>query len=150
MPGGCTPSGDAPATTQAAAAPAAVMGPIVGANVAWGDALVRGDGAVLAAAYTPDAVYMIDSGDVSGPEAIRDWLLEHRARLPDSIHATNTRTNQLDVAGERAYEAGTLTYTLISRSAPETRREVTVRYMTFWLRSTTGAWLMLRSIRPVP
>ena len=70
--------------------------------------------------------------------------------MSDSLHATRTETSQLDVAGDRAYEAGTLTYTMVSRGKPGPTRDTTVRYVTFWLRSPQGHWQMVRSLRPLP
>jgi ketosteroid isomerase-like protein len=102
------------------------MGIIVGQNVTWGDALVRGDSATLGSVYAADAALMTSEGDVTGRPAIQHWLLQHRAALADSVHATGTITDQLDVAGDRAYEAGTLTYTLVSRRQPGPARQLKV------------------------
>jgi len=132
------------------AAPASVMGALVAANVAWADAYVRGDSATLAAAYTDDAALMTDNGDVTGRLAIRDWLLAHRAAGPDTVIGTSTATDQLDVAGDRAYEAGTLVWTVAPRTAPTRAREVRVRYATFWRQAPDGRWLMARSLKPLP
>ena len=54
-----------------------------------------------------------------------------RSRRPagDSIHGTAAVTDQLDVAGERAYEAGTLEYMMISPAGKT--RSVKVRYAEF-------------------
>ena len=125
------------------------MGAIVAANVAWGDALVRGDSLALVNAYTSGAVLMTDSGDVSTPAGIRDWLLKRRSALKDSLYGTRTNTDHLEVSVDRAYEVGTLTYILLSREYPE-RREQMVRYATFWHRSPDGRWLMDKSLRPLP
>ena len=148
---GCRSSADAPPpVTQSGPAPAALMGAIVAANVAWGDALVRGDSLRLMNAYTSGAVLLTDSGDVSSPARIRDWLLARRAALQDSLHGTRTNTDHLEVATDRAYEAGTLAYILIRRDHPGQRREHVVRYATFWHRSPDGRWLMDKSLRPLP
>lgn len=126
------------------------MSAIVAANVAWGDALVRGDSLALRNAYTSGAVLMTDSGDVSSPTGIRDWLLTRRTRLKDSLYGTRTNTDHLEVAVDRAYEVGTLAYILIPRDHPDQRREHVVRYATFWHRSPNGHWLMDKSLRPLP
>ena len=123
------------------------MGAIVGMNVAWGDALVRGDRATLASALLHDAVLMTATGDVTGRDSIVAALMSARRPAGDSIHATAAATDQLDVAGDRAYEAGTLTYTVISR--PGTTAQVTVRYVNFW-QLDAGSWKLRRSLRPLP
>jgi ketosteroid isomerase-like protein len=125
------------------------MGAIVAANVAWGDAYVRGDGAGLASLYAEDARLMTEAGDVTGPSAIREWLLSRRAGA-DSVRGTATTTDQLDVAGDRAYEAGTLTYSLVAGTPAGSTRELRVRYSNFWQRQPDGRWLIVRSLRPVP
>jgi ketosteroid isomerase-like protein len=136
-----------PAAAPPAAAPASVMGAIVANNVAWGDALVRGDSSVLSSIYADDAVLMLREGDVTGQGAIVTTLMSARRSGGDSIHGTATSTDQLDVAGDRAYEAGTLTYTLIS--AGGTTRKVRVRYANFW-QLAAGTWQLHRSLRPLP
>lgn len=123
------------------------MGSIVAVNVSWGDALVRGDSAALASLYTDDAVLMTTAGDVTGKPAIVAALMAARRPGGDSIHATATSSDQLDVAGDRAYEAGTLSYTVVSPSG--TPREVKVRYVNFW-RLAAGRWQLHRSLRPLP
>lgn len=129
------------------AAPTSVMGAIVGVNVLWGDALVRGDSGALASVYTEDAQLMNRAGDVTGKTAIVAALLSGRRVAGDSIHGTAAATDQLDVAGDRAYEAGTLTYTLVSANG--TPRRVTVRYANFW-QLEAGSWKLRRSLRPLP
>lgn len=122
------------------------MGAVVAANVRWGDALVRGDSAVLASLYHEHAAVMTPSGDVVGRPAIVRLLLASRRPEGDSLHGTATSTDQLDVASDRAYEAGTLTYTLVRGGKP---REVTVRYVNFW-QLAAGGWQLTRSLRPLP
>jgi ketosteroid isomerase-like protein len=123
------------------------MGEIVANNVLWGDALVRGDSTRLASLYTDDAALMGRPGDVTGKSAIVTTLMSGRRVDGDSIHGTATSTDQLDVAGDRAYEAGTITYTLVSSDG--TPRKVTVRYVNFWRRAS-GGWQLSRSLRPLP
>jgi len=127
--------------------PVAVMGAITGANVVWGDALVRGDSAALAALYADDAVLMTSRGDLSGKDAIVAALLAGGRAGRDKVVATATTTDQLDVAGDRAYEAGTLTYTMASRGGAT--RRIAVRYVNFW-QLTRDRWLLRRSLRPLP
>jgi len=119
------------------------MGAIVSANVRWGDALVRGDSATLGALYTDSAAFMTAGGDVTGRAAIVIALMGARGVGRDSLHGTATATDQLDVAGDRAYEAGTLTYTYASS------RTLKVRYVNFWQQSG-DRWLLSRSLRPLP
>lgn len=138
-----------PPVPPAAPASSADMGAIVGVNVAWGNLLVTGDLPGLAGLYVEDAVLMTPEGDVAGRDAIRAWFEAERARR-DSIHATATDTDELDVAGERAYEAGTLTYTVAPRARPTETRHVRVRYVTFWRRAAGGLWMIARSLRPLP
>lgn len=122
------------------------MGAILAANVQWGDAFVRTDSATLEALYAPDAVLMMPDGDVKGGQAIIARLLAGRRAIRDSLHATATTTDRLDVTDDRAYEAGTLTYTLLRGGRP---REVTVRYFNFW-QLAAGRWQLTGSFRPLP
>lgn len=123
------------------------MGAIVMANVTWGDALVRGDSVTLASLYHEQAAFMTPTGDVLGKTPIVRLLLAARRPQGDSLHATATDTDQLDVAGDRAYEAGTLRYTLLDRSGKS--RELKVRYVNFW-QLDAGRWQLTRSLRPLP
>lgn len=115
-------------------------------NVTWGDALVRGDSATLRSVYAPDAVLRTPEEDVSGGDAIVARLLAARRTIRDSVHATATNTDRLDVAGDRAYEAGTITYTVVTGSKS---REVTARYFNFW-QQAAGRWQVTLSFRPLP
>ena len=62
----------------------------------------------------------------------------------DSIQATATVTDQLDVAGDKAYEAG---HPGLHRDVAARRqeREVKVRYVNFW-QLAAGSWLLRRSL----
>jgi ketosteroid isomerase-like protein len=137
----------APPPPQPTETPASVMGSIVAANVAWGDAIVRADSATLAGLYAPDAVLMLPDRDLEGSASIVAKLLADRRGIRDSLHATATVTDQLDVGVEKAHEAGTLTYTL--RTAGGQSREVKVRYVNFW-QLAAGRWQLVRSLRPLP
>lgn len=139
-----------PGSASAVAAPASVMGAIVGMNVAWGDYHSRGDAAGLASLYAENAVLMTPQGDVTGKAAIRQHFERLFQLRTDSILATNTATETLDVAGNRAYEAGTVIFTLGPRSGPGGSREHKVRYMTFWQQELDGRWLVRYSLRPSP
>ena len=132
----------------ASQAPASVMGEIVAANVWWADLYSRGNAEQVALFYTEDAVIMTPQGDLTGAAAIADHFRALFATRPDTILATKTVTEALDVAGDRAYESGTVTRTLRPRAdsgAPS--REVHVRYATFWERSPDGRWKIRRSLR---
>jgi len=136
-------------TTTSAPAPASVMGAIVAMNVTWGDYHARGDAAGISALYTDDAVLMTSTGtDVVGQAPIREYFAHLFATRPDSILATNSATETLDVAGDRAYEAGTVTFTLQARQGGAGPRTEVVRYMTFWQKTPDGRWLIRRSLRP--
>jgi uncharacterized protein (TIGR02246 family) len=125
------------------------MGAIVATNVAWGDYHSRGDAAGISALYTDDAVLMTAAGaDVAGQTAIREHFQQLFATRPDSILATNSATETLDVAGDRAYEAGTVTFTLQARHGGTGPRTQVVRYTTFWQKTPDGRWLIRRSHRP--
>lgn len=132
----------------ASQAPASVMGEIVATNVSWADLYSRGNAEQVALFYTEDAVLMTPQGDLTGATAIGDHFRALFAARADTILATNTVTEALDVAGDRAYETGTVTRTMRPRAdsgAPS--REVRVRYATFWERSADGRWRIRRSLR---
>ncbi|TFH66193.1 MAG: DUF4440 domain-containing protein [Gemmatimonadales bacterium] len=134
--------------TQASPAAAAVMGEIIATNVSWGDLYSRGNAEQVALFYTEDAVLMTPQGDLTGVAAIADHFRALFATRGDTILATTTVTEALDVAGDRAYETGTVTRTLRTRTDSGTpAREVHVRYATFWERSTDGRWRIRRSLR---
>lgn len=96
--------------------------------------------------YTEDAVLMAAEGDVVGREAILRHFQQAFAVRTDSTFATNTETESLDVAGDRAYEAGTITFTVGPRGpGPGMPRKF--RYMTWWQRMPDGQWLIRRSLR---
>ena len=146
---GAASSAPTDSTAQIAApAPASIMGAIVGANVAWGDYHSRDDAGRIAALYTDDAVLMTAPGhDVVGRGAIREYFQHLFATRPDSILATNSVTETVDVAGDRAYEAGTVTFTLRAKRGGTTPRTQVVRYITFWQKAPDGRWLIRRSLR---
>lgn len=130
-------------------APPDVMGQIIGANVRWGDFHSRGDAAGLASLYTTDAVLMTARGDVKGRPAIQQYFDQLIRERPDSILRTNTATETVDVAGNRAYEVGTIIFTVAPRrGGPAEDR--TIRYMNFWQQETDGRWLIRYSLRPSP
>jgi uncharacterized protein (TIGR02246 family) len=135
-----------PPAAPPAGQPASQLGAFIGQNVMWGDRHSRGNAAALAAMYTEDAVLMTGAGDVVGREAILKHFQQAFATRADSIFATSTETESLDLAGDRAYEAGTITFTVGPRGAgPGTPRKV--RYMTWWQRMPDGQWLIRRSLR---
>jgi len=126
------------------------MGPIVGANVTWGDRYVRGDAVGLAALYAEDAVVMTPAGDVVGRQAIQEHFAGRFRARPDSVLSISSSTEILDVAGPRAYEAGTLEFTLGPRAGRGPVTQHSVRYMTFWQQDATGRWMIRTSLRPEP
>ena len=126
--------------------PASQLGAFIGQNVMWGDRHGRGNAQALAMMYTEDAVLMTPKGDIVGREAILRHFERLFATRTDSIFATSTDTESLDVAGDRAYEAGTITFTVGPRGpGPGAPRKV--RYVTFWQRMPDGQWLIRRSLR---
>lgn len=133
-------------TVAATPAPISVMGSTVGANVQWGNFHSRGDATALASLYTEDAVLMIPTGDVVGREAIRAHYAARFAARTDSIFHTSTDQETLDVAGARAYEAGTITY-MVGPRGPGPGTPVVVRYVTFWQRGPDSVWRIRRSLR---
>lgn len=139
----------APATPPPVQVPAEVMGAIVGRNVAWGSAYNGGNAAALARLYTSDAVIMTPQGDLVGREAIEAHFAQLFAARTDSVLSTDTATEALDVAGDRAYESGTLTRTLRPRAdSTAPARELRLRYATWWQRDgATGEWQIRRSLR---
>ncbi len=140
-----TPAPPAPPAIQA---PASVMAEIVGRNVMWGDLFARGDAEGLAQLYAANAVLMTPQGDLVGTDAIRDHFILLFATRTDTILGTNTATEALDVAGNSAYETGTLARTvrpLGDTTAPP--RETRLRYSTWWERAPDGQWLIRRSLR---
>lgn len=135
-----------PPAAPGAEPPASQMGALIGRNVMWGDWHSRGNADALAAMYAEDAVLMTPEGDVSGRTAIREHFARRFAARTDSIFATSTETEALDVAGDRAYEAGTITFTIGPRGpGPGTPR--VVRYVTWWQRMPDGQWYIRRSLR---
>jgi uncharacterized protein (TIGR02246 family) len=126
--------------------PASVMGAVIGQNVQWGDRHSRGNAVALAGMYTDDAVLMAPAGDIVGRDAIRRHFEHQFAARTDSIFATNTETETLDVAGERAYEAGTITFQVGPRGSGPGTPQV-IRYVTFWQQQADGRWLIRRSLR---
>lgn len=146
-------SGSAPERPSAIAttvpAPPDVMGSIVGMNVLWGDLHARGDARGIAALYTGDAVLMTPSGDVKGQAAIEAWFGRLFRERPDSILRTNTASESIDLAGDRAYEVGTIIYTVAPRIGGPARDD-TVRYVMFWQLDAEGRWKIRYSLRPTP
>lgn len=143
-----TPAPPAPPAPPPIQAPASVMGEIVGRNVMWGDLFARGDAEALAQLYAANAVLMTPQGDLVGTDAIRDHFILLFATRTDTILGTNTATEALDVAGNSAYETGTLARTvrpLGDTTAPP--RETRLRYSTWWERAPDGQWLIRRSLR---
>lgn len=148
--GAPAPPEEIPAHTgePASAASTSVMGTIVATNVSWADLFSQGRADALQGFYTKDAVLMTPQGDLAGAAAIGEHFRVLFAAQTDSILATHTVTETLDVAGDMAYEAGTVTRTVRDRAdtlAPS--REQRVRYMTFWQRDADGRWRIRRSLR---
>jgi uncharacterized protein (TIGR02246 family) len=126
------------------------MGTVVATNATWGDAFARGDAAVLANLYLPDGVLMAAEGDITGRDAIHQFFAARFRTRHDTVLAISTTTEALEVAGQRAYEAGTITYTVAPRDQPAAARASSTRYATFWQQDSAGAWRIRRSLRSLP
>jgi ketosteroid isomerase-like protein len=124
------------------------MGEIVARNVQWGDLYNRGDAAALTMMYAADAVLMTPAGDVAGAPSIQGHFAQEFAARRDTILASTVTTESVEVAGDQAYEAGSILYTLRARGDPAAAsRGHRVRYVTFWQRTAEGRWVIRRSLR---
>jgi uncharacterized protein (TIGR02246 family) len=130
--------------------PASVMGVLVALNASWGDAYTRGDAPGMASFYTGDAVLMAPEGDVAGREAIREFFAARFAARTDTVLGIATHTTEIDMAGDRAWEAGSITWTLAPRGRPDEARTIAGRYVTFWQQEADGVWRVRRSFRTLP
>jgi len=126
-------------------APASEMGALVGTNVLWGEYYNTGNATALIGLYLDDAVVMQPSGDLVGREAILAYYRQLFESRTDSIVSSSVDTEALDVAGDRAYEAGTISYQVREAGADQPT-DHRVRYVTFWQRTADG-WRIRRTLR---
>lgn len=142
--------GPDPAPPAQDAADNAILGTLLALHATWGDAFTRGDQIAVTRLYAPDAVLMLPSGDVIGHRGISEYFADIFDGRRDTVLAINTSSEALDMAGDRAYEAGTITYTVAPRARPTESRVVQTRYLAFWGRNPEGYWRITRMFRPVP
>ncbi len=129
-------------STACAAQPVAPPSAEVGAAIAaaWRvhlEAAIGKDRARIAEIYAPDAVFVSEGApEVRGRPAL-DEMEARSLELFDVLSATHT-THELLVAGELAYELGTIVGPLRGKNAPE--RLVTYHFMAQWRRQPDGSW----------
>jgi uncharacterized protein (TIGR02246 family) len=119
---------------------------IAAANVAFSQALVRGDAQAMAAIFAEDGeiIPAMEPGFVTGRAAIAAYQ-EKRVRARRYLEA-NITTRGLGVSGDVAWETGTSQVTFQQgESAPVT---VTGRYLAVWQRQADGSW-RIRAELPV-
>ncbi len=110
------------------------------ANQAWIDGMRRGDAAIIAATYAPDAVNCSTDGQcVYGASAIGQQLA---ARIASMGRARTANVNPTSLVRDRdlAYEWG---YAEANFSGG---RSVSGRYLTVWQHQPDGSWKILRNL----
>lgn len=128
------------------AEPDEVRAAIAAANVAFAEALVRGDAQAMAAVFAEngEVIPAMEPGFVTGRAAIAAYQ-EKRVSARRYLEATIT-TVGLGVSGDLAWETGTSRVTFKQgESAPVT---VTGRYLAVWEREADGSW-RIRAELPV-
>ena len=98
-------------------------------------AVMAGDAATVAACYTADAVALTpDEGELVGPEAISNWLLEFATAFPDLEYEYTQKHEVGNVAIDEGYLTGTNTGPLTVRpgeSLPPTGKQIRMRSCDF-------------------
>ena len=142
---GCRAQREKPARPAQAETPTDVMGKILGAQVAWGDAHNRGDSTALAALYDPQAT-LIPHGapPIKGRDAIRHYWATIFAARTDTVLRSAAGTDQLDIAGDIAVETGSVTFTLRPRAGGAERQDV-MHYLVAW-KKTGAYWALYRQM----
>ncbi len=110
------------------------------ANQAWIDGMRRGDAAVIAATYAPNAVNCAPDGQcVSGRAAIQQQLA---ARISSMGRARNASVSMTSLMRDRdlAYEWG------FAEAAFAGGRPLRGRYVTVWQHQPDGTWKILRNM----
>ena len=136
-----------PATATLAGAPAAdqavVRQAIDSSDAHFAAAFLRGDTAVLANTYAPDAVLMPpDSKALSGHEAIAKGF----AAMIPTMHVTQfaLHAQEVIVAGDYAIETGTTDMTMQTKGAKQTRD--VGKFLTVWKHQPDGSYKIVRDI----
>jgi ketosteroid isomerase-like protein len=98
-------TGHAQAQGQSGDAPAAVRAAIDAGNKKYAEAVAKGDAAMVAAMYTPDALnFNANQEPLKGRQAIqKDW----EKLLGGGLAAVAFNTSEVESAGHLAYEVGT-------------------------------------------
>jgi len=106
-------------------------------------ALNDGDVNAWVAAFTNDGVQMPPNAPANlGRESIRAWSQAFLA--PFRVEFT-LAVDEVQVAGDWAFERGTYTITLTPKASREPRQDIG-KYLTIYQRQPGGAWGMARDI----
>ena len=127
---------------EVAAAPSAeaVKAAIAAQNQAFAKAIIAKDTTTLTNLFTTDAVFVAPSGGfVHGREALAK-LWPERLQKATFLDGGIT-TESLDVRGDLAVEASTITWTVQAGDNPPAKR--TGRALTVWHHDADGQWRML-------
>ena len=112
-------------------------------NSQWVEGFKRGDAALVAEAFAPDAVNVGKDGTVDvGRDAIRERT---RKYLETSGPATTARADIGDfvVSGDLAYEWGTSDARFAPKPGGPAKRAG--RYLTCWKKQPDGSWKIFRN-----
>ena len=117
---------------------ASVRAAIEKGNKKFADGAARGDSALIASAYTPDAIaFPANSEAVKGKPAIQKMW---QSVLDSGINGFELTTSEVEPAGNTAYEVGT--YVLKKKDGTVADRG---KYCVVWKR-VNGEWLLHRDI----
>jgi len=113
-------------------------------NAQWVDGYKRGDAALVAEAFAPDAVNVGKDGTVDvGREAIQERT---RKYMETSGPATRARADIADlvISGNLAYEWGTSDARFAPKPGGPDKRAG--RYLTCWKKQPDGSWKIFRNL----